>query len=220
MKHRDNGDDERWRGKRYLCLARQSNDAEGTTSTQAQLKWMRKESDGLGMHHAGDDYALEGVTGALPGRRKDLQEIPRSQADEERLRRACRPADGPFDARGTSPNCRPSETMSPNGSSASFACWWMTTRQTPSPNSSDFEPSAANSTAASPSCRSAKPVTMRTPTSSPTGYSPTSSALENFARSFADDQAPAVRGVRRAGRVRPRDPRRRGLAPHSAFDGN
>jgi hypothetical protein len=30
---------ERWNGKRYICLVRQSDDSQGTTSTAAQLDW-------------------------------------------------------------------------------------------------------------------------------------------------------------------------------------
>lgn len=67
-------DENRYRGLRYICLARQSDDSEGATSTQAQLKFARTEGDARGMVYV-DAVILEGVTGSLPGKRKDLKEL-------------------------------------------------------------------------------------------------------------------------------------------------
>ena len=64
----------RWRGKRYICLVRQSDDSQGTTSTEAQLRWLREEGARLGMIHV-DDVVLNGVTGSIPGKRKDLTDL-------------------------------------------------------------------------------------------------------------------------------------------------
>ena len=67
---------DRWSGKRYICLVRQSNDADGNTNTQAQLKWLHDAGKRLGMIHV-DDIVLNGVTGSLPGNRKDLDNLPK-----------------------------------------------------------------------------------------------------------------------------------------------
>jgi Recombinase/Resolvase, N terminal domain len=74
MKEYKKSSQDRWRGKRYISQVRQSNDSEGTTSTQAQLKWMHAEGDRLGMIHVGD-IVLNGLTGSLPGKRTDLDTL-------------------------------------------------------------------------------------------------------------------------------------------------
>ena len=65
---------DRWRGRRYICLVRQSDDTHGVTSTEAQLQWLNAEGGRLGMVHI-DDVVLNGVTGSLPGKRKDLDDL-------------------------------------------------------------------------------------------------------------------------------------------------
>jgi len=67
-------DDDPYRGLRYICLARQSDDSQGATSTQAQVKFMREEAEKRGMVYV-DAVVLEGVTGSMPGRRKDLEDL-------------------------------------------------------------------------------------------------------------------------------------------------
>lgn len=61
-------------GKRYICLARASSDAEGTTSTEAQLATMNAHVQSLGMIFV-ENIALNGVTGSMPGRREDLRAL-------------------------------------------------------------------------------------------------------------------------------------------------
>jgi DNA invertase Pin-like site-specific DNA recombinase len=78
---------ERWRGKRYICLARQSDDSDGASSTEAQLALIRYQAAELGMVFV-DAIALEGVTGSMPGIRTDfdqLMERKRRQNDFEVL---------------------------------------------------------------------------------------------------------------------------------------
>ena len=74
----DNPDEEKtsdqWRGKRYICLARQSDDSEGTTSTEAQLELLHAEGQQRGMVHV-DDIVLAGVSGSMPGKRDDLDQL-------------------------------------------------------------------------------------------------------------------------------------------------
>lgn len=52
---------EQLRGKRFICLARQSDDSQGTTSTQAQLEYLKQEGAALGMIYV-DAVLLHGVT--------------------------------------------------------------------------------------------------------------------------------------------------------------
>lgn len=59
---------------RYICLVRASNDADGTTSTEAQLQYLRNYCDRKGMVYV-DEVVLNGVTGSMPGRRDDLQAL-------------------------------------------------------------------------------------------------------------------------------------------------
>ena len=65
---------DRCRGKRYIAMVRQSSAAEGTQSSEAQLNWMHAEGQKLGMTLA-DDIVLAGVTGSIPGKRTDIQEL-------------------------------------------------------------------------------------------------------------------------------------------------
>ena len=74
MKTANPNPDDRYRGKRYIVLVRQSNATEGTTSTEAQLNWMHGEGERLGMTLT-EDLVLEGVTGSIPGKRKDLEQL-------------------------------------------------------------------------------------------------------------------------------------------------
>jgi len=73
MKEDVTNHDER-QGKRYICLARQSDDSEGTTSTEAQLELLHAEGQKRGMVHV-DDVVLAGVSGSMPGKRDDLAQI-------------------------------------------------------------------------------------------------------------------------------------------------
>lgn len=57
--------------KRYICLVRASDAADGTTSTEAQLSLLRDYGDRMGMVFV-DKIVLDGVTGSLPGKREDL----------------------------------------------------------------------------------------------------------------------------------------------------
>lgn len=70
----NNTRDEKWRGKRFIILVRQSDDSEGTSSTEAQLHWLRTEGERLGMVLV-DEVILSGVTGSLPGKRDDLHQL-------------------------------------------------------------------------------------------------------------------------------------------------
>jgi predicted site-specific integrase-resolvase len=79
MSLNNNGNDA-FKGKRFIALVRASNDTDGTTSTEAQLNWMHEEGRRLGMQHVAD-VVLSGVTGSLPGRRKDLAELLRRRAE-------------------------------------------------------------------------------------------------------------------------------------------
>ena len=65
---------DRWRGKRYMALVRQSSAAEGNQSSEAQLNWMHDEGEKLGMTLA-DDIVLAGVTGSIPGKRTDIKQL-------------------------------------------------------------------------------------------------------------------------------------------------
>src|SRR5688500_2407477 len=67
-------DKDMWKGSRYICLGRQSNDDEGDDSVLAQLKYLRSECDGDGMIYV-DKILLEGVTGSLPARRKHYTKL-------------------------------------------------------------------------------------------------------------------------------------------------
>lgn len=64
----------RWQNKRYICLVRQSNDSEGSGSTEGQLRLLHQEGERRGMRHI-DDVVLTGATGSLPGKRQDLQDF-------------------------------------------------------------------------------------------------------------------------------------------------
>jgi Resolvase, N terminal domain/Recombinase len=65
---------DRWKGKRFIGLARQSDNKDGNASTESQLVHMRRECDAVGMTET-DVIPLKGVTGSLPGRRKDLIDL-------------------------------------------------------------------------------------------------------------------------------------------------
>lgn len=74
MKKNKTNPTDRWRGKRFICSVRQSDDSDGTTSTAAQLKWLHAEGLQRGMTHV-EDIVLNGVTGSLPGKRQDLLDL-------------------------------------------------------------------------------------------------------------------------------------------------
>lgn len=65
---------DRYHNKRFISLVRQSNDTDGTTSTEAQCQWMRQEGEARGMGHV-EDLILDGVTGSLPGNRQDIEDL-------------------------------------------------------------------------------------------------------------------------------------------------
>ena len=71
-----------FRGKRYICSVRQSNDSEGTTSTEAQLEWMHRECEKLGMILV-EDMVLAGVTGSIPGKRVDIEKLFQRKRDKD-----------------------------------------------------------------------------------------------------------------------------------------
>jgi hypothetical protein len=57
----------KWKGLRALIVVRQSNDKEGPTSTEAQLEFMPKELERVGMTYV-DKEVLEGVSAVSPAR--------------------------------------------------------------------------------------------------------------------------------------------------------
>ena len=58
--------------KRYICLVRVSDASEGTSSTEAQLTYLKEYAQRMGMIFV-DEVVLNSVTGSLPGKRPDLQ---------------------------------------------------------------------------------------------------------------------------------------------------
>jgi len=72
---------ERFRGRGFIVLARQSSDRDGTTSNAAQLQAMIDEAVQVGMVHV-DDMSLEGVTGSIPGRRDDIEQLLRRKREK------------------------------------------------------------------------------------------------------------------------------------------
>ena len=58
--------------KRYICLVRASDASEGTSSTEAQLTYLKEYAQRMGMIFV-DEVVLNSVTGSLPGKRPDLQ---------------------------------------------------------------------------------------------------------------------------------------------------
>jgi hypothetical protein len=55
----------KWQGKRAIIVVRQSDDKDGTGSTEAQLDYMRKDLTRVGMLYV-DKVVLEGVKGSAP----------------------------------------------------------------------------------------------------------------------------------------------------------
>ena len=78
----DNNNGDRWRGRRCICLVRQSSDADGTTSTEAQLQWLHADAHARGMTNVAD-VTLEGVTGSLPGMRTDLEDLLNRKREQD-----------------------------------------------------------------------------------------------------------------------------------------
>lgn len=62
------------KGKPFIALVRQSSDADGTTSTEAQLNFLKEDGIAQGMIFV-DAVVLKGVTGSHPGRRTDLDDL-------------------------------------------------------------------------------------------------------------------------------------------------
>lgn len=61
-------------GKRYICMARASDASDGNTSTEAQLALLNDYAQRLGMIFV-DNLALDDLTGSLPGKRQDMQQL-------------------------------------------------------------------------------------------------------------------------------------------------
>ena len=72
----------KWKDKRYIGLARQSDDKEGNASTIGQLAHLRRECAAVGMSET-DVIALDGVTGSMPGRRSDMQALLRRKRERD-----------------------------------------------------------------------------------------------------------------------------------------
>lgn len=66
--------DSKYKGKRYICIARASDAPEGSSSTDAQLKLLNEAAKKLGMVPV-EDIALNNLTGSLPGKRDDLDQL-------------------------------------------------------------------------------------------------------------------------------------------------
>ena len=65
----------RLKGKRYICMSAASHGTSEELSTDAQLKMLNTEgAQKEGMIYT-DKMVLDGVTGSLPGLRKDLQQL-------------------------------------------------------------------------------------------------------------------------------------------------
>lgn len=72
----------RWKGKRFIGLARQSDNKDGNASTEGQLVHLRRECDAVGMTET-DVIPLKGVTGSLPGKRKDLIDLLKRKREKD-----------------------------------------------------------------------------------------------------------------------------------------
>ena len=68
--------------KRYICLVRASDASEGTTSTEAQLTYLKQYAQRTGMIYV-DEVVLNSVTGSLPGKREDLQRLLDRKRDRD-----------------------------------------------------------------------------------------------------------------------------------------
>jgi DNA invertase Pin-like site-specific DNA recombinase len=67
---------------RYICLVRASDASEGTTSTEAQLAYLKEYGQRTGLSYV-DAVVLDGVTGSLPGKREDLQGLLTRKRDRD-----------------------------------------------------------------------------------------------------------------------------------------
>jgi hypothetical protein len=74
--------DQHQQGKRFICLLRQSDASDGTTSVEAQLAYLIKEGEQRGLVYV-DKVALEGLTGSMPGKRHDLKELIRRKTEDK-----------------------------------------------------------------------------------------------------------------------------------------
>jgi len=63
----------RFNGKRYICLVRASHLSD-ELSTDAQLNMLNDAAQKEGMYYV-DQKVLDGITGSLPGKREDLEEL-------------------------------------------------------------------------------------------------------------------------------------------------
>lgn len=71
-----------YKGKRYVALVRASSDKDGTTSTEAQLAMQHAEGTRLQMVCVGE-VILDGVTGSMPGKRDDLEQLLRRKKEKD-----------------------------------------------------------------------------------------------------------------------------------------
>ncbi len=67
-------------GKPYIILARQSQTTALTSSTETQDQQLRHRCDAAGGRHI-ETIALKNVTGSMPGRRKDIDELCQRRRD-------------------------------------------------------------------------------------------------------------------------------------------
>ena len=72
----------RWNGKRFICLVRQPNDAQGNDSVRTQLEFLRVECEKRGMTFV-DQVVLERVSESKPGERTDLDELSRRKRERD-----------------------------------------------------------------------------------------------------------------------------------------
>jgi hypothetical protein len=70
----------KWRGKGFIALVRQSDNTLGQQSSEAQEAWLRQSGEELEMYHV-DSVVSAGVTGSLPGLRKDLEALLQRKRD-------------------------------------------------------------------------------------------------------------------------------------------
>ncbi len=77
-----NASDNRYKGRRYVCLVRCSTAEQADTSIPDQLKLLRAFGDQHGMVYV-DQVVVEGVTGSVPGARTDIDDIIQRKIDRD-----------------------------------------------------------------------------------------------------------------------------------------
>jgi DNA invertase Pin-like site-specific DNA recombinase len=73
---------DKYKGRRYVCLARCSTAEQAETSIPDQIKLLKAFGDQHGMVYV-DQIVLEGVTGSIPGARTDIGEIIQRKIDRD-----------------------------------------------------------------------------------------------------------------------------------------